>query len=61
MNSLHGIQLANDAVAVRGKTLKYHRASKQLSLDGTKLTAVFMSRKRATTWATEHGARVAAT
>ncbi len=60
MNSLHGIHIANDAAAVRGKTLTWDRTSKQLRLGKKRLTQTFLSRKKATEWAVSHGATVSA-
>lgn len=58
MNSLHGIKLQNDEVAVRGKTLTFRKRTGQLVLDGEALTATFTNRRRATEWAQSHRAKV---
>lgn len=59
MNSLHGIQISNDEAAVRGKLLSYRKSTGQLLLNNEPLSSVtFLSRKKATDWATKHGARV---
>ena len=60
MNSLHGIKIANDERAVRGRELHFRRRTGQLVLDGHPLTPTFTSRRRATEWATRNGAKVAA-
>jgi hypothetical protein len=58
MNSLHGIKIANDEAAVKGKLLNWNKTSKQLVLNREPLTSTFTSRKAATEWARKHGATV---
>jgi len=58
MNSLHGIKISNDERAVRGQSLTWRKSSQQLVLKGELLTCTFVNRKRATEWATKHGATV---
>lgn len=65
MNSLHGIKLQNDEVAVRGQKLTGHRLTfrkrtGQLVLNGEALTRTFLSRRKATEWAETRGAIVSA-
>ncbi len=63
MNSLHGIKLQNDEVAIRGQsktasTLTFRKRTGQLVLNGEPLTMTFLSRRKATEWAEARGAKV---
>jgi hypothetical protein len=58
MNSLHGIKLQNDEVAVRGQSLTFRKRTGQLVLNGEALTRCFNSRRDATKWAEARGAKV---
>lgn len=60
MDSLHGIRLRNDEVAVRGQTLTFRRRTGQLVLNGEALTHTFLNRRKATEWAERKGAKVSA-
>ncbi len=58
MNSLHGIKLQNDEVAIRGQTVTFRKRTGQLVLNGEPLTMTFLSRRKATEWAEARGAKV---
>lgn len=58
MNSLHGIKISNDEAAIKGRTLTFRKRTGQLVLDGQALTPTFTTRRRATEWASKHGATV---
>jgi len=59
MNSLHGIKLANDTAAVRGRLLEYNEHTGLLYLGGDPLTPTFLSRDAAARWAALRGATLA--